>query len=173
MSGPSPWLTSVLFAILVATVPLTWVFRIMLDLPEPLVVSYRRWPRWANATLIAVVTGAVTVFIRFAYYGVSRDLLGIGAQLVVVSIVYVFGLVLLVRQFTGLYPEYFVTAGRSGLGVRKAVYQNISSIETVGDSPEETCLEIEMTSGEFLRLDLPTDKLSRLYDEIKKNKPDP
>jgi len=173
MVAESPWVTSLLISILVATVPMTWVLRIMRDLPDPLLVSYRRWPAWANSLLIASVTGCIAVFIRFAYYGPTREPLGIGFELVIACIVYVFGMALLIRQFAGLYPEYFVTTGWSGLGVRKAVYRNIVDVQTTGESRGETRLQIEMGSGEFLPLELPTKHLFRLYDVIEKSKPEP
>ena len=56
MVAESPWVTSLLISILVVTVPMTWVLRIMRDLPEPLLPSYRRWPGWANSVLIGAVT---------------------------------------------------------------------------------------------------------------------
>jgi hypothetical protein len=173
MVAESPWLTALLISILVATVPMTWVLRIMRDLPEPLVVSYRRWPAWANSVLIAAVTGCIAAFIRFAYYGPSREPLGIGFQLVIAGIVYVFGMVLLIRQFAGLYPEYLVTTGWTGLGIRKAVYSNIVDVQTVGTSRGETRLRIELGSGEFLPLELPTTHLFHLYEVIENSKPQP
>ena len=91
----------------------------------------------------------------------------------IAGIAYVFGMVLLIRQFAGLYPEYFVTTGRTGLGVRKAVYSNVVDVKTVAESHGETRLKIEMSSGEFLPLELPTTNLFRLYEVIERSKPEP
>lgn len=165
------WVAATLVAVLVATVPMAWVLGIMRDLPDPLVGSHRRWPGWANSLVIGLVTLSVTVFIRFAYYGATPEPLRIGFQLLIVSVAYVFGMVLLVRQFEGLYPEYFVTTGRSGLTVRKAAYRNVSGIEALREAGGETLLRIEMNSGRSLRLELPTRDLPVLFQAIERNKP--
>jgi hypothetical protein len=96
-----------------------------------------------------------------------------GLQLLIVGVVYVFGMVLIVRQFAGLYPEYFVTTGRSGLAIRKAVYSNVAGVDTLRASETETVLGVRMESGERLDLILPTDRVSVLYESIQRNKPDP
>ena len=168
-----PWVAATMIAILVATVPMAWVLRIMRDLPDPVLSSHRRWPAWANSILIAVVTACVAVFVRITYYGPPRGPAEIGLQMLIACVIYVFGMVLLVRQFAGLYPEYFVTAGRSGLAVRKAVYRNIAAVETIRETPTETLLRIEMISGEFLLLELPTTQVALLFDLIRDNKPEP
>lgn len=169
----TPWVAATLIAILVATVPMTWVLRIMRDLPDPILSAHRRWPAWANSILIAVVTACVAVFIRFAYYSSPRAPAESGLQLLIACVIYVFGMVLLVRQFVGLYPEYFVTAGRSGLAVRKAVYSNIAGVETIRETQTETLLRIQTISGESLRLELPTAQVALLFDAIRDNKPEP
>lgn len=152
---------------------MTWVVRIMCDLPTPVLASYRHWPTWANVLLIASVTGSIGAFIQFAYYESQREPLGMVFQFMISCIVYVFGMVLLIRQFAGLYPEYFVTTGRTGLGVRKAVYSKIVDVQTVLESDGETRLQIEMESGEFLPLELPTKHLFHFYELIEKSKLDP
>ncbi len=165
------WVAAASIAVLVATVPMSWVLRIMRDLPEPLLASRRRWAAWANSLLIGAVTVAVSVFVRFAYYAAPPAPVALGFAIAVTGIVYVFGMVLLVRQFEGLYPEYFVTAGRSGLTPRKAVYRHVAAVETLARARRETLLRIEMNSGESLRLALPTDRVFELYEAIERNRP--
>jgi hypothetical protein len=160
-----------MFAVLVATVPLVWVLRILGNLPEPIVMSHRRWPWWANSLLIGAVSGGVVIFIRVAYYGGSRSILNLAFQFVIVSMVYVFGLVLLVRQFSGLYPEYFVTAGRTGLSPRKALYSKVVDVQRRGEAGGEIHLRIKMESGERLHLHIPTHQLPTLREAIEKYKP--
>ena len=165
------WVAAASIAVLVATVPMSWVLRIMRDLPEPLLASRRRWAAWANSLLIGAVTVAVAVFVRFAYYTAQPAFVSLGFGIAVTGIIYVFGMVLLVRQFEGLYPEYFVTAGRSGLTPRKAVYRHVVAVETLIRTRRETLVRIEMSSGESLRLGLPTDRVFMLYEAIDRDIP--
>ena len=80
---------------------------------------------------------------------------------------------LLVRQFAGLYPEYFVTAGRTGFGIRKALYRNIVDIDEGSVSRNETHLRIHMKTGESLHLILPTRELPAFHKAIEDNQPEP
>ena len=90
-----------------------------------------------NLTLIGCITAIVTVFIRNVYYGTTPAAAEIGMQFVIVGLAYVFGFVLLLRQFAGLYPEYFVSTGRTGLALRKATYQHIVKVETLSEGREK------------------------------------
>ena len=98
----SPWITALLVAILLATVPLTWIFRILRNLPPPLLLSHRRWPAWVNFALIGAITGNVTVFVRGVYYGGTREPLALALQFLIAAVIYFFGFVLIVRQFAGV-----------------------------------------------------------------------
>ena len=168
----SSWIAAVSVAGLVATVPLTWVFRVLRDLPEPVALSHRPWPVWANLGLIALVTAAVTVFIRDAYYVARPEPALVAMRFLITALFYVFGFVLLTRQVVGLYPEYFVTTGRTGLLLRKALYRNIVDVETLGESRGETRLRIEVRTGVNLPLILPSHQLPTFYAAIKENQPD-
>ena len=165
-----PWVAALSVAVLVATVPLTWILRVLQALPDPLVLSHRQWPIWGNLTLIGCITAIVTVFIRNVYYGTTPAAAEIGMQFVIVGLAYVFGFVLLLRQFAGLYPEYFVSTGRTGLALRKATYQHIVKVETLSEGRGETSLRIELENGDCLRLNLPTRHLSVLDEQIESSR---
>ena len=62
------WLTSLLFAVLVVTIPFTLILKILLQLPKAVALSHRRWPYVVNIGLIAAITGYATIFIRSVYY---------------------------------------------------------------------------------------------------------
>ncbi len=155
-------------AVFVATLPMLWVFRILKDLPQPLALSHRQWPAWANFSLIGLITANVAVFIQGMYDGGAEEPLSFVLRFVIAGVVYFFGFVLLVRQFAGLYPEYFVTAGRTGFGIRKALYRNIIDLEESA-SRHETQLRVHMRAGECLYLTLPTRHLAVFHKAIEDN----
>ncbi len=167
----NPWLASISIAILVATVPLSWVLRILRDMPPPVVRTFRRWPDSVNLLVVGVVTGVVTAFIRFAYYGPSAEPLRVGFQFLIASLVYVFAIVLLVRQHVGLYPEYFVTVGASGLAPRKGLYSHVSDIAVRSEYGREVEVELVMRSNETLLLHLPAHHLRTLGELVAKSQP--
>jgi hypothetical protein len=169
----SPWISATLLAVLVATVPLVWVLQVLRRLPEPLLASHRRWPPWANSLTIGGVTVAATVFIRSAYYARPFSAVDVGFQFLIAAVAYVFGLVLILRQFEGLYPEYFVSTGCSGLALRKVAYVNIVDVGILTENGVESTLEVEVGTGERIRLVLPASGVSRLYEAIETNKPEP
>ena len=67
------WLASLLFAVLVVTIPFTLILTIMQRLPKAVVLSHRRWPLPLNYILIGTITAYVTIFIRTAYYVRGAD----------------------------------------------------------------------------------------------------
>jgi hypothetical protein len=168
----NPWLASASIAVLVATVPLAWVLRILRDIPYPVVRSHRRWPDSANLLLIAAVTAIVTAFIRMVYYGPAPEPVGIGFQFLIAGLVYVFAIVLLLRQHAGLYPEYFITVGASGLGLRKTLYRNVVDFGLRAESDREVKLEVAMNSGERLILHLPPHHVQTFRELIENAQPE-
>ena len=156
-------------AAFVATVPLLWVFRILTGLPKPLARSHRQWPVSLNLSLIGLITANVTVFIYGIYGDGPADPPGFMLRFLIAAVVYLFGFVLLVRQFEGLYPEYFVTTGRTGLGLRKALYRNITDIDEAPTSKNETRLRIQMRTGETLHLTLPRRDVPAFHKAIEDN----
>ncbi len=159
-------------AVLVATLPLLWVFRILTDLPPALALSHRQWPLWVNFSLIGLITANVAEFVHEMYGGGTEEPLGFVLRFVIACVVYAFGFVLLIRQFAGLYPEYFVSAGRTGFGIRKGLYRNIVRIEETSTSPNETRIRAVMRSGERLYLTLPTRDLNVFHKAIEDSLPE-
>ena len=73
---------------------------------HPFAFSARVCARWSTALLLMVLGGAVTFYldtIRQAWEFILESGAGIG-------------LVLILRQYTGIYPEFVVTTGAAGLG---------------------------------------------------------
>lgn len=166
------WITALSLACFVATIPLLWVLRVLRELPEPLVGSHTRWPVWANVLLIGALTLYVAFFIRGVYAGGPREPMAFVFQFLIAVVIYFFGFVLLTRQFEGLYPEYFVTMGRTGFGMRKALYRNVVDVEEVNASGPDTELRMHMRTGEKLQLCIPTHHLPTLYETIRDSQPE-
>src|SRR5215471_16050337 len=159
------WISAVTFAFLVVVIPYTLIYKILLQLPKPVATSYRRWPLAANVLVIAVITACITVFIHGAYY--RRGFLNpatVLMEFLITALLYAFGLVLLLRQFTGLYPDFFVTTGRSGLALRKTAYRNVTQIQELGRASGEARLRVETSYGVTVALTLPTRYVPTLYE---------
>ena len=161
-----PWSGSWILALLVVTIPFSLVLRVLLDLPRPVALSHRRLPIWLNCASIAVVTAAVAVFIRFNYYNRNHTTASTLTGFLVILIVYAIVFVLLLRQFAGLYPEYLVTTGRTGLGLRKTTYRRIRDVQELSTQGGETSLRILTDSGQILPLDLPARDIDLLRKQI-------
>ena len=162
------WLSAAIFGSLVVIFPFTLIFRILLQLPKAEALSHRRWPIAANIGVIGAITAWVTVFIHSVYY--RRGFLNPTAvfmEFVISALAYAFGLVLILRQFSGLYPEFFVTTGRTGLSLRKTAYRNVIKIEEVSRSHGESLLRVETNYGLTVPLTLPTGYLANLYERVK------
>src|SRR5262245_65854365 len=111
-----PWISATIFATLVVVFPYTLIFRMLLQLPKPVVLSHRRWPLYLNILIIGAITGWVTVFIHSVYY--RRRLLNpIGGlmEFVIAALAFAFGLVLILPAFAGFDPEFFLRPGTTGL----------------------------------------------------------
>ena len=157
-----------MFAILVVVFPYTLILRILLQLPKPVVLSHRRWPLYLNLLVIGGITGWVTVFIHSLYY--ARGLANPIAMLMeflISALAYAFGLVLILRQFAGLYPEFFVSTGRTGLSLRKTAYRNVTKIDEVARGYGESHLRVQTSYGLVVPLTLPTRHLPSLYERVK------
>jgi hypothetical protein len=87
-------------------------------------------------------------------------------QFLIASLAYVFGLVLLIRQFKGVYPEYIVWTGRTGLSIRKTTYSNITDVEKLSEGHGETRLRVHTNYG-ILTFTLPTRSVSIFYDRLR------
>ncbi len=161
------WISSITFAVLVVTIPYSLIFRIMLQLPKAVALSHRRWPLAVNAGLIGAVTAYSTLFIHAAYYGRRLNPAAVLMEFVIAALAYAFGLVLLLRQFSGLYPESLVTTGRTGFSIRKTAYRNITAIEEVARAHGESHLRLKTSYGLILRLTLPSQSVPMLYERVK------
>jgi hypothetical protein len=161
------WLSSLIFAILVVVMPFSLILKLMLQLPKPVALSHRRWPVPLNFGVIAAITAYTTIFIRSAYYGRVTNPPAVLMEFVIAALAYIFGLVLLLRQFSGLYPEYIITTGRTGLSIRKTSYRNITNIIEVARNYGESRLRIETRYGTVHSFTLPVGSLQALYDRVK------
>ncbi|HYR44121.1 MAG TPA: hypothetical protein VER98_13915 [Terriglobia bacterium] len=161
------WISALVIAILVAVIPFTFILRLMLQLPKPIALSHRRWPLAVNFGVMAAITAYTTIFIRSEYYGRATNPISILMEFVIAALAYIFGLVLLLRQFSGLYPEYIITAGRTGLSIRKTAYRNIIDIAEVSRSHGEAQLRIRTSRGLIHSLTLPVRSVPALYERVK------
>ena len=161
------WISALVIAILVVVIPFTFILRLMLQLPKPIALSHRRWPLPVNFGVIATITAYTTIFIRSVYYGRVTNPVSILMEFVIAALAYIFGLVLLLRQFSGLYPEYIITTGGTGLSIRKTAYRNIIDIAEVSRNHGESQLRIGTAHGVTLSLTLPARSVPALYDRVK------
>jgi hypothetical protein len=164
----SLWFTSLLLAALLTVVPFSFVLRMLQQLPPALATSYRRWPVALNALVVAVVTVCVAVFIRMSYLGDNRSAPSLAAMFLIAVLVYAFGLVLLFRQFCGVYSEYIITVGLLGLVLKKTSYRNIQDVEHAVERGGETRFRIYTSRGGAVRLTLPTQHGATFYGQIRK-----
>jgi hypothetical protein len=161
------WVSSLVVAILVVVIPFTLILKLMLHLPKAVALSHRRWPLPLNFGIIGAITAYTTIFIRAAYYGRAANPAAVLMEFVIAALAYIFGLVLILRQFCGLYPEYVVTTGPTGLSVRKTAYRNIINIEEVARSHGEAHLRLQTVHSQAHMLTLPTHHVPALYERIK------
>jgi hypothetical protein len=161
------WISSLVVAFLVVVVPFTFVIKLMLQLPKAVTLSHRRWPLPVNFGIVAAITAYTTIFIRNTYYGRGSNPPAVFMEFVIAGLAYIFGLVLLLRQFSGLYPEYIITTGRTGLSIRKTAYRNIINVEEIGRGHGEAQLRVITQHGFSLSMTLPDRSVQALYDRVK------
>jgi len=161
------WSSSLFIAILIATVPFTFLLRVLYQIPGVLALSHRRWPQPLNYGLIAAVTSFTAYFIHRGYT-VHRSPAQLAGECLIVAFIYGFALSLLHRQFCGVYKEFIVSAGPVGFGLRKTRYRNIQDIETVAKRRNETELQIETVQGRLLTFTLPNRYVSILFEQVQK-----
>jgi hypothetical protein len=161
------WISALVVAILVVVIPFSVIVRLMLQLPKAVALSHTRWPMTVNFGVIAAITAYTTIFIRNTYYGRGMNPPSIFMQFVIAALAYIFGLVLLLRQFSGLYPEYIITTGWFGLSIRKTAYRNIIDVAEINQAHGETELRIATRHGSQHSLTLPVRSVPALYDRVK------
>jgi hypothetical protein len=162
-----PWPASLLFAVLIVTIPYTLILKILLRLPRPIALSHGRWPMPVTIGVIGGITAYATIFIRSAYYSRGHSPSAVLMEFIIAALAYAFGLVLILRQFSGLYPDFFVTTGRTGLSLRKTAYRSVIDIHEVAREYGESHLRVETSYGLVVRLTLPTQHVASLYERVK------
>jgi hypothetical protein len=165
------WIDALLFAILVVTIPFTMILRILLQLPKANALSHRRWPSALNFALIGIITAYITIFIRSAYYVRGNSPTVVLIQFVIAALAYGLGLVLILRQFEGIYPEFLVATGTAGLGIRKVAYRNIENVEEVWRGHGETRLRLYTIYGTTILFTLPTRSVALFNEQLKSAQP--
>jgi hypothetical protein len=163
-------LMPIFLAVVSTTVPFSFVVAVLGRLPKPMASSHRRWAPGANLAMTGAVTAAVAAFIRHAYFGGRIPPETVAAEFLVVALVYIFALVLLFRQFAGVYPGFIVTVGWTGLRLRKTIFRNLHSVEKISRSAGETCFRIETVHGQALSLVLPDRDVSIFDDRLRKER---
>jgi hypothetical protein len=113
----------------------------------------------------------VTFFIRNAYFVRAVAPLFLLLQFAIAAVAYAFGLALILRQYAGIYPEFLVTTGAAGLGMRKIAYRNIDDVEEVWRGSGETRLRIHTVHGTVFLLTLPTRSVPILHERLKGTQP--
>jgi hypothetical protein len=156
-----------MFALLVATIPYSLLLTIMMRLPKAIALSHRQWRKTLNFAVIGAVTAYTTIFIQHVYYGRSSNSAALLMEFVIAALAYIFGLALILRQFAGVYPEYIVTTGWTGLSLRKTAYRNIVDIQEVRRTHGEVHLRVETGQGLVLPFTLPLRDLAAFYEKIK------
>jgi hypothetical protein len=74
---------------------------------------------------------------------------------------------MILRQFSGVYPDYIVSTGRTGLSLRKTVYRNIRDVEELSRTRQEVQLQIITSQGAGIHFTLPTRDVSIFYERLK------
>jgi hypothetical protein len=161
------WVSAAIFAVLVVFFPYALILKILSQLPQPVASSHKRWPLAVNLLISAVVTAGATVFIHAAYYRRTLDPFLLLLEFLIAALAYVFGLALILRQFAGLYPDFFVTTGKSGLALRKTAYRNVTHIEEVARGYGESYLRVQTSYGLIVPLTLKTRDVPSLYERVK------
>jgi len=167
MTGVGP--TALFVGVLVTVLPFSFLLRLLQHLPAALVQSHRRWPLLVNGLIIAGVTTVIALFLHRAADR-SHGLLQVAIEFFIAIVVYGFGLVLVLRQFCGVYEEFIITVVFAGLALRKTSYANMVKVEGEDKNSGETEIVIETSKGTRLSLILPTPAVERFYTHVRKKR---
>jgi fucose 4-O-acetylase-like acetyltransferase len=167
MSGVGP--TAVFIGFLVTVIPFSFLLRLLQQLPPALVRSHRKWPLILNGLITAGVTAVIVLFLDRAADR-SHGIAQVGLEFLIAGVVYGFGLVLIVRQFCGVYEDYIITAVMAGVALKKTSYSNIVKAEGEDTESGETKVLIETSRGTRLKLVLPTRQAERFYTHVRKKR---
>jgi len=161
--------TALFLGILVTVIPFSFLLRLLQQLPRALVQSHKRWPLVVNGLITAGVTAAVTLFLHRAADR-THSPFQVALEFVIAGVVYAFGLVLVLRQFCGVYEDFIITVVAAGLALRKTSYANIVKAEGEEGDSGETQVLIQTSSGSLVKLILPTRDVDRFYTHVRKKR---
>ena len=150
-----------------SALPFSFLLWILYRLPQPLVRSHRKWPAMANFLLMVGVTVTTAIFFERATVR-DHGLAGVLVEFLIAAGIYGFGLVLLLRQFCGVYEDFIITVGVGGLLLWKTSYTNIAKAETREAGGGERQIVIETARGGLLSLTLPPGDVERFYAQVRK-----
>ena len=163
--GPS----ALFIGILVTLIPFSFLLRLLQQLPKAVVQSHKRWPLVVNGLVIAAVTAAISLFLHRTgdrSHGFSQ----VALEFLIAAVIYAFGLVLVLRQFCGVYEEFVITVAAGGLALRKTSYVNIVKAEGEDRDSGETQVLIETSRGSLVKLMIPTRDADRFYKHVRKKR---
>lgn len=158
---------ALVFGIMVSAIPFSFLLWVLYRLPLPLVASHRRWPLVVNCILMTAVAASTALFFHRAAIQ-ANGITGVVVEFLIASIVYGFGLALLLRQFCGVYEDFIITVGTGGLLLWKTSYTNIAKAESQNSGGGETRIRIETARGSRLLLTLPSRHVERFYAQVRK-----
>ena len=160
---PAAWV----FGILITVVPFGFLLLLLHRLPRAIVASHRRWPLLVNCLLMTIVATSTTLFLDRAAVR-AHGMRGIVVEFLIQAVIYGFGLVLLLRQFCGVYEDFIITVGAAGLLLWKTSYSNIAKADSRDTGGGEASLRIETARGSVMWLTLPADQVERFYAQVRK-----
>jgi hypothetical protein len=161
--------TAVFLGILVTAIPFSFLMRLLQQLPKALVQSHKRWPTLVNGVITAAVTAAAVLFLHRAADS-SHSLAQVALEFLIAAVIYAFGLVLVLRQFCGVYEEFIITVAAGGLALRKTSYANIVKAEREDKDGGETRILIETSRGSRVTLIIPTRDAERFNAHVRKKR---
>jgi hypothetical protein len=158
---------ALVFGVFVSAIPFSFLLWVLYRLPTAIVASHRKWPLILNCLMMTGVAASTALFLQRAAMN-PYDIRGLVGQFLIATVVYGFGLVLLLRQFCGVYEDYIITVGMAGLLLWKTSYTNIAKAETRDAGGGEKTIFIETARGGLLKLTLPTTGVDRFYTQVRK-----
>ena len=158
---------ALVFGICVSAIPFSFLLWVLYRLPKAIVPSHRKWPLVLNCLMMTAVAASTAWFLQRAAMS-PYDLKGLAVQFMIATVVYGFGLVLLLRQFCGVYEDFIITVGMAGLLLWKTSYTNIAKAEMRNGGGGERTIIIETARGSLLKLTLPASGVDRFYAQVRK-----
>src|SRR5678815_2234561 len=158
---------AIVFGVLISAVPFSFLLWVLYRLPPALIASHRRWPLIVNCLMMTIVAASTALFLERAAVR-AHGMRGIVVEFLIQAVIYGFGLVLLLRQFCGVYEDFIITVGAAGLLLWKTSYTNIAKAEGRDSGGGEKLIRIETARGAVLTLTLPAQHVERFYAQVRK-----